>query len=74
MKIKGGCMWGHERRTQKLPIRQRKSGDSEQRGQKCNRRNGLYLGVFLYALRLIRLGVEQEEQRGCRESGEKLLE
>ena len=67
-------MWVNEQRTQKLPIRQRKSGDSEQRGQKCNRRNGLYLGMFLYALRLIRLGVEPEEQGGCRESGEKLLE
>lgn len=67
-------MWEHEQRTQELPIRQRKSGDSEQRGQKCNRRNGLYLGMFLYALRVLGLGVEQEEQRGCRRTGSELLE
>lgn len=67
-------MWGHERRTQGMPIRQRKSGDCQQRRQERNRRNGLYLGVLLYALRILGLGVEQEERRGCRESGEKLLE
>lgn len=68
-------MWENDyRKSQKMPLRWRRSRPYEQRGTKCNRHNGLCLAVCLYLLQSLRLGVEPEEQRGCREASGELLE
>ena len=68
-------MWENDyRKSQKMPLRWRRSRASEQRGTKRNRHNGIYLAVCLYLLQSLRLGVEQEEQRGRREASGELLE
>lgn len=75
--IKGGCILDGRNiksESQEMPLLRRKSHNLRPHRSERDRRNGLYLSMYLYVLRLVGPCVEQEKSGGSERKSDKLLE